>query len=503
MNNSLFPHVDPSSIAWTGPPSGVVIVQSLLYASLMTSLLAASFAFLGKQWVNRYIRNRGGSAADKSRDRQSKLDGLEKWHFHLVIESLPIVLQFALFLFGCAMSTYLWTISRTVAGVTLTITLFGIISYTFLTIAATPHYNCPYQTPPSILIRTLIKYVTHSNSTFALSIRSGITSLAGAKPHLAKKLRETSRYLSSAVLSLFQNFGYIPGTPNDADIQLVEVVPFNTPFKEVPIDWEACRGDARCVSWVLDTTTDIDVIFSAARFAADMIWYPEIAHTLSPHTLADLFHECLSDGRIIPDRLEHASAIGMAFASVLSIQLCMEPKRRDLDDLVYDTFLCVDDAADFEPKRLPGVEILRIVTDAIELVDAGSFRNWRIFSVISDNLSIANKQCLSRMVLQTVWRWRRVQRPAAVVFNLEGIDVFCKRLMANGGHAFSALGINCFIIMTISLGAHVANIRYLHPPRTKWVVLTRFIRSLLIVWQGSVGYDGPRFQQSTRGIYRG
>ena len=33
---------------------------------------------LGKQWVNQYIQKRGGSAADKSRDRQLELDGLEK-----------------------------------------------------------------------------------------------------------------------------------------------------------------------------------------------------------------------------------------------------------------------------------------------------------------------------------------------------------------------------------------------------------------------------------------
>ena len=77
-NSSLFPNANPNSVTWTGPPPETITVQSLLYASLTTSLLVAFLAMLGKQWVNQYLRNRGGSAADKSRDRQLKLDGLEK-----------------------------------------------------------------------------------------------------------------------------------------------------------------------------------------------------------------------------------------------------------------------------------------------------------------------------------------------------------------------------------------------------------------------------------------
>ena len=150
VNNSLFPNADPGAIAWAGPPPEIVTVQSLLYASLATSLFAAFLAMLGKQWVNRYLRNRGGSAADKSRDRQRKLDGPQKWHPHIVIESLPVMLQLALLLLGWALSQYLWTLSRTVAGVIIAVTVLGLTLYVSLTLAATLYYNCPYQTPPSL-----------------------------------------------------------------------------------------------------------------------------------------------------------------------------------------------------------------------------------------------------------------------------------------------------------------------------------------------------------------
>ena len=68
VNSSLFPDADPKSAAWTGPPPEMVIVQSLLYVSLATSLFAAFLSMLGKQWVNRYLRNRGVARAGSKRD---------------------------------------------------------------------------------------------------------------------------------------------------------------------------------------------------------------------------------------------------------------------------------------------------------------------------------------------------------------------------------------------------------------------------------------------------
>ena len=55
---------------------------SLMYASLVMSLLAAFVAMLGKQWLNRYLRNSGGSMIERCGDRQRKYDGLEKWPLH-------------------------------------------------------------------------------------------------------------------------------------------------------------------------------------------------------------------------------------------------------------------------------------------------------------------------------------------------------------------------------------------------------------------------------------
>ena len=462
MNNSLFSDVDPNAVTWTGPPQEIITVQSLLYASLATSLFAALLAMLGKQWINRYIRNRGGSAADKSRDRQRKLDGLEKWRFYLAIESLPILLQLALLLLGCALSLYLWTISRTIAAVVLTFTLFGVTLYTLFTLAATLHYNCPYQTPPSILIRTLARHLTHSDSTFARSVCSFVASLTGVYSRSANNLSQTLRYLRSGVRGALQRLGCVSGSQNMEHIPLAVVEPPGQFFREISDNWEACRADARCIWWLLDSTTDNDVIFSTVKFAVDVIWYPEIAGTLSPRVLATFFFECLLDGRVIPSRLEHASVIGMALASVLSIQLSVEPDSEDLRDLCRTVHYYTDWVSSSEPTFLPGVAILRIISQTLGRVWDGGFQKWEVLSNISDHLPTAHKLCLSRLALQTIWRWRRME-PAAV-FNLEMIELFCKRLMANGDHILPTLKINCYLIMAISLGHQVADIHALFIP---------------------------------------
>ena len=244
MNNSLFPDADPSSATWTGPPPGIITVPSLLYASLATSLFVAFLAILGKQWVNRYLRNRGGSAADKSRDRQRKLDGFENWHFHLAIESLLVMLQLALFLLGFALSLYFWTIGRTVAGVILTFTLFGVTSYTFFTLAATSYYNYPYQAPPSIIIRTVVNYLTCSNAAFARSLRSLTPSLPSIK-NLRRTLRHLPCILATALEAERIPLAVVPESP----VRILE---------DIPVDWGVCKADARCIYWVLNSTTDPD-----------------------------------------------------------------------------------------------------------------------------------------------------------------------------------------------------------------------------------------------------
>ena len=463
MNNSLFPDADLNSVTWTGPSPEIVTVQSLLYASLTTSLFAAFLAMLGKQWVNRYLRNRGGSAADKSRDRQRKLDGLEKWHFHLAIESLPVMLQLALLLLGCALSRYLWTISHTVAGVIVGVTLFGVTLYTFLTLAATLYYNCPYQTPPSTLVRALIRHLARGDDAFSRSLRA----LAASFPS-ANDLRRIIGRLCAGVRGTLECSGWTSGRSEGLEHIPLATVISPSPvriFEDVSIDWNVCKADIRCISWVLYSTTDTDVIYATVRFTADMIWYPEIAGALSPHILADLFFDCLLDGRVVPGKSEHASSIGMALASVLSARLTIETEDKGLVGLCKRIDNGVEWVSSSEPTFMLVVATLRFVADTPTRVQGSMFTSWELFESIPSHLPTTRAFWLSRVILQTLWRWRGVQEPTRVL-NFFAMGQICQSFAADNDKVLTIIKTNCFLAMAISLGLRI-NIRDLYAPNNE------------------------------------
>ena len=110
---------------------------------------------LGKQWLNRYVStDMRGTATERSQNRQRKLNGIVSWYFEYVMESLPLMLQAALLLLGCALCLYLWDIDTTIASVVLGVTSFGVAFYLFIVAAGTTSEICPYQTPGSRILRS-------------------------------------------------------------------------------------------------------------------------------------------------------------------------------------------------------------------------------------------------------------------------------------------------------------------------------------------------------------
>lgn len=156
IDNATFGGEVPVLPQWTGPPRTIIKVQGMLYASLVTSLLSAFLAMLGKQWLNRYVSvDMRGSAIERSQNRQRKLDGIVAWYFDYVMESLPLMLQVALWLLGCALSKYLWEIDTAVASVVVAVTSFGALFYFFIVVAGTTSDSCPYQVPATNVIRRI------------------------------------------------------------------------------------------------------------------------------------------------------------------------------------------------------------------------------------------------------------------------------------------------------------------------------------------------------------
>ena len=277
MNNALlemllnattgsFPVGSAASVPrWTGPDRVVVQAQCILYTTLAATLLASFLAMLGKQWLNRYRQNETrGSTADRSRMREKKLTGVETWKFHLVMESLPVILQCALVLLGFGLSRYLWEVSRSVSSVVIGFTAFGFLFYLFITVASAFSFDCPFQTPFSLLIRLTIG--------MALPYLRTIRRVFGPKKR-RRKSGVTGLPFSMNAVGGAHNLAVGITTP--AYIALTAIQP---PKSVVPLFTQEARAesdrlDAKCVGRMFGMSTDSNVTVSIMDFIPEIIWH--------------------------------------------------------------------------------------------------------------------------------------------------------------------------------------------------------------------------------------
>ncbi|KAJ7186545.1 hypothetical protein C8R46DRAFT_276420 [Mycena filopes] len=141
----------------SAPPTIIVLVQGMMYASLFTTLLAALLAVLGKQWLMYYLSaGSRGTLEERGLHRQHKLDGLEKWKLETVLQMFPLLLHFGLLLFAAGMSVYLWTVHHTIAILVMALTAVGCCLYLFLLVSAMSSEDCPFQTPLAPLLTHLL-----------------------------------------------------------------------------------------------------------------------------------------------------------------------------------------------------------------------------------------------------------------------------------------------------------------------------------------------------------
>ena len=175
VDNTTFGGNVPVVPQWSGPPRAIVQVQAILYASLAASLFSAFLAMLGKQWLNRYASiGVRGSAIERSQNRQQKLNGIINWYFGHMMELLPLMLQVALLLLGCALSRYLWEINVTVAWVVLGATSFGVVFYLSIVVAGAVFTSCPYQTPWSRVLHSTTSSIASAASAISSAFRRAL-----------------------------------------------------------------------------------------------------------------------------------------------------------------------------------------------------------------------------------------------------------------------------------------------------------------------------------------
>lgn len=256
---------------WTGPDPTIIHVQAILYSSLAASLLSAFIAMLGKQWLNRYSQvEMRGSVIDRSRHRQRKMNGMVTWHFDLVMESLPLMLQAALLLLGYALSNYLFTTSHPIAGVVIAFTAFGLLFYLLICSAATLSYNCPFQTPISLIIRFMIRFDDDHRKYLKRARRWFFRNFSFS----GKKQQQRPKSAGPYSLGSFNTFDAAIG--NHIELAIGGGSEQQAPLFNKETDWQGYVLDSNCIGWMFEMSMDADVMLAIMKFIPEVVWHAGI-----------------------------------------------------------------------------------------------------------------------------------------------------------------------------------------------------------------------------------
>ena len=347
FDNTTFGNDVPTVPQWTGPPRAIIQVQAILYASLAASLFSTFLAMLGKQWLNRYASTgMRGSVIERSQNRQRNLDAITTWYFDHVMESLPLMLQAALLLFGCALSRYLWGINKTVASVILGTTSFGVAFYAFIIIAGAASASCPYQTPGAHVLRHLCSASTPliHNSKFISLLAVLWGDLMGLKWH--SLLMDTLLLPVYLVLDIYLLI--------EAMAKTFVAIPhhvhgwFRGAHRWNP---QVVVLDVQCITWVLQESLDKSIHLLALKLLATVTTLGRFNPTLVS-TCFELLIGCVTviGNKVVAaqDSEELAAASALCCLHALSHLTTMDPASGVLKDVYQQYTRIFPSEANFE-----------------------------------------------------------------------------------------------------------------------------------------------------------
>ena len=280
-------------------------------------------------------------------DRQLKCDGLQKWPFHLIVESLPLMLQAALLLLACGLCRYMVSINTSVAAVLIGLTLLGVLFYIGIIVTAARSYACPFQTPVSFSLRSLWTKVAPFFALVTLPITRTLRTLGKIAPsrilasHLSLinvRRRVHSLWdriqlgilrvglcLPSLGLGTLPSFRHpsLPITQEGSPSDTQAVTRWSSP-KDMAMMQTTSVNDARCVTWILRHITDPEALDAAIRLAGTIRWFEGGKDTIPPYDIIlSTFHACFDSNRdVYPGSRDRAYYSGRAILWINTLAMC-------------------------------------------------------------------------------------------------------------------------------------------------------------------------------------
>jgi hypothetical protein len=281
-------------------------------------------------------------------DRQIKFDGLQKWPFHLFVESLPVMLQIALLLLSCGICQYVASINTVVATVLITLTGLGVLFYIGIVVVGASSYDCPFQTPASTRLRSLwtkigprITPVTgpaiaafQTLGKVARNFLSMTFFVCFFIPYfLFRHLLEKIQLGTRRGVLFFTTKNRRPSCDPPLPTQVDPLVPCAANPQETvawvsPADLAMIQkrntDDIGCVSWILRNITDAEALDTAVQ-RAGTVWWFEDKMDVEPlyQLITSVFHTCFgSDRKLYPGSRDRAYYSGQAILWIHTLAAC-------------------------------------------------------------------------------------------------------------------------------------------------------------------------------------
>ncbi|KIM32248.1 hypothetical protein M408DRAFT_215878 [Serendipita vermifera MAFF 305830] len=134
------------------PNSTAIIINSLFFASLSASLIAALASVVALQWVADYdaaITRGGSSPEDRAKRRQFRYAGVVSWNMSEIIAALPLLLYCSVIIFFAGLMIWMWTLNHVVGLVVIIGASLAILFYGISTFLSVIFVSAPFRTPLS------------------------------------------------------------------------------------------------------------------------------------------------------------------------------------------------------------------------------------------------------------------------------------------------------------------------------------------------------------------
>ena len=211
------------------------------------------------------------------------------------MELLPVMLQLALLLFGVALTVYLWDLDVSAAGVVLVVTSFGLIFYACITVIATKHSDCPFQTPLSVLLPKVLPWAKEFTALARVWLRRRAIRAAAtfqSPPLKANFLKSTTEHVFRIFTGTANTQSHTGEDTLNDDYPMTLSNPAlwrNDPLFDSPVpeDIGASAG-----FWLLENSTDFSAASAVAAVFSDLQWPSHHRSTTALVRLRDTYVEC-------------------------------------------------------------------------------------------------------------------------------------------------------------------------------------------------------------------